>query len=239
VRKIFVLGDIHFPFQEDKYLNFCFDTIKQTQPDIVVVNGDLLDFPSLSKYVISPEIDRIKLTDQLNLGWQFFSDLRKIVPEARIIFIEGNHEFRFRSYVLRLAPHLYEYVDLRRDLGLDELNVEFIETKKLASKWTDTFIKIDDIVIGHFDTVSNSVVPAGMTIRNIMQKKIKSNNVVQSHCHRGAIIWDTDEFGLKRFGIECPCLCKPPFYSGTFNWQNGFLIIEKQNFGWMPYLIIL
>ena len=239
IDKIGIIGDVHFPFEHAIALDKALNILYKEKPTIIVVDGDLLDFPTLSRYTVTPEMNRMKISDQLALGWQFFSDLRKQHPKARIIYIEGNHDFRFKAYTLRMAPQLYEYIDLKRDLRLDELKIEFIQTQEGATKWTDTYVSISpDLKIGHFDICRNPVIPAGMTIRGIMQSKIKTANVVQAHIHRGAIIWDTNENGEKRFGVECPCLCKDPFYRALPNWQVGLVIIEKINQEWRPNLIV-
>lgn len=239
MEKIAIIGDIHLPFQDDRVLNYCLNLIKKEKPDMIVANGDILDFPGLSRYNQVPNFVKSTLTDELSLGWSFFSDLRRENPKAEIVFIEGNHEFRLRSYTIRLAPNLYDCIDLERDLKLKDLRIKYIRTQEGTAKWTDTFIDVEGIKIGHWDNASNPIIPAGMTIRSIMQKKVKINSVVQSHIHRAAIIWDTNEEGKARFGLEVPCLCKNPFYTGSVNWQRGMAFIDKTESGWQPRLIIL
>ena len=237
INKIGIISDIHLPYEHTLALNKALFLLKVEKPDVIVANGDILDFPGLSRYTQMPNFNKLTIHDELVLGLQFFSDLRKQHPKARIVYVNGNHDHRIASYTIRLAPELFQYIDLVRDLKLNELGVEFIKTQEGAAKWTDTFFSIEDVVIGHFDTVSNPVIPSGMTIRSIMQKKIKSQSVIQSHIHRGAIIWDTNENGKTRFGVECPCLCKDAFYSGFSNWQRGLVFIDRTEQGWRPRLI--
>jgi hypothetical protein len=124
-------------------------------------------------------------------------------------------------------------------LKLKELNITPVQTQLGAAKWTDTFFTIEDLTIGHFDTIANPVIPAGMTVRNIMQKKVKLNNVAQSHAHRGAVLWDTNERGETRFGIEVPCLAKNPTYMGSVNWQRGLALLRKNTNGkWQPEVVV-
>lgn len=237
MNKIAVISDLHLPYQSDVHLNQALALIKREKPDVIVVNGDLFDFAGLSKYQQIPN-ERDSIKDQLTLGWSFFSDLRKEHPKARIVYVCGNHDWRIRGYTIRIAPKLYDYVDLARDLELEKFRVEFVQTKESATKWTDTYFTIEDVTIGHFDTVNNPVIPAGMTVRNIMQKKIKVNHVVQSHVHRAAIIYDTNENNSIRWGAECPCLCKDPNYAGSVNWQRGLLFIDRIMSSWRPRLVV-
>ena len=200
---------------------------------MIVCNGDVLDFPGLSRYEQVPDFQKTTLRDELNLGWSFFSDLRKEHPRARIVFIEGNHEFRLKSYAIKRAPEVFNYINLQEDLELNKLGVDWIGTKEGAAKWTDTYIVIDDIHIGHFDRVNQG---AGQTVRQLMIKK--TGSFVQSHIHRAAIIYFTNIDGETTWGMEVPCLCKPPFYASITDWQKGLGFIDKTVDGWRPRLLI-
>ena len=237
--KIGVLSDIHIPYQDDRALNEALKILLYEKPDCIVINGDLLDFPGLSRYEQVPNFNKVTLKEQIELAVNLLERLRKEHPKADVFFIEGNHEFRFKSYPIKRAPELYDYMDLAVDLDLRGYKVKWVGTQEGAAKWTDTYITLGDLTIGHFDTVANPVIPAGMTVRNIMQKKIKINNVIQSHIHRGAVLWDTNENGDTRFGAECPCLCKNPSYMKNANWVRGMIIVDNIKGKWQPRLIVL
>ena len=196
-----------------------------------------MDCWEISRFNRVPNYSELFKTE-LALGYSFLSDLRQEHLETKIIYVEGNHDYRIKSYIIRNAPALYDADFLPNYLRLKELNIKWIGTQEGSNKWTDTYFITEDLVIGHFDTVANPVIPAGMTVRNIMQKKVKKNSVVQAHVHRAAVIWDINEEGEKRFGLETPCLCKPPYYSGYSNWQRGLSFIDRTEDGWKPRLII-
>ena len=242
-KKIAILNDIHYPFANQEFVDRACIEIRDEKPDVIVVNGDVLDFPGLSKYGISPTLNYSSLETQMSLARSFFSDLRKENPDAKIYFTEGNHEFRMKSYVIRetgkmdreLREKIYRAIDLKKDLDLGKLNIKFIATMYDSPKWTDTYVDIEGIKIGHFDTVANPTVPAGMTIRKLMMK-YGHINIVQAHIHRAAIIWNTDMDDNQVFGMEVPALCRPPFYRRIVNWQYGYGIIEKIDGKWSPRL---
>ena len=193
-----------------------------------------MDFPNISRYATVPTVKRIPLTEQLKIGQEFFRELRQRHPMARIIFIEGNHEFRFRSYSIRLAPELYDYLNLARDLHLKEYRIEFVGTHEEAAKWKDTYIDIEGMKIGHFDRVCKG---SGSTVRNLMRDK-GNVNIAQSHIHRGGIIYYTNIDDEVTWGMEVPCLAKSPTYSSVNDWQRGLGFIEKNDYGeWRPRVI--
>lgn len=236
------MSDCHFPYQNQEYVDrACLET-KNLKPDAIVIDGDLLDFPLLSKYAPNPILSEISLDAQIAQAWSFLSDLRAENPQAKIYFIEGNHDYRMRAYVIRetikldngIKEKIVRYVDLEKELKLKPLKINFIRTRTEASRWTDTYMELGGIVIGHFDTVSNPIIPAGMTVRQIMSKKIKGKSVVQGHVHRAAIVWDKNEEDEMRFGVENPALCKRPNYSELYNWAFGYTILEKTSGGWRP-----
>jgi hypothetical protein len=212
-----------------------------------VVDGDLLDFPGISKFTSPPGLYNQNLEQQLNLAYSFLSDLRTMNPNAEIYYVEGNHDFRMRSFVIRetigmpedLRKRIYErVVNLEKDLDLARLGIEWVGTLETASKWTDTYIDLEGVIIGHFDVVANPVIPAGMTIRRIMSK-YGHLNMVQAHVHRAAILWDTDMQGNKVFGMEVPALCQAPTYRKVYNWQFGYGLIKRDKGGeWRPELRI-
>lgn len=235
-QKIGILADIHFPYEDTRKLNEALSILKNEKPDCIIADGDILDFPKLSRYGIVPDFHKKGIHDELSLGWSFFSDLRKEHPNADIYYIEGNHEFRFKSYPIRLSPEMYSLVSLPEMLKLHELGVKWIGTKEGIAKWTDTYVNIGGVLIGHWDKALGS--GAGMTVRNLMQKK-GNFNIVQAHVHRAALIHFTDIEGNTTWGLETPCLCKDPYWSGAQNWQRGLSIIEKKKDKWIPRLIVL
>lgn len=230
--KIAIIGDVHLPYQDDEALSRAMKIVKEEKPDTIILNGDLLDFPGLSRYEKHPAHEG-NLQSELNLGWSFLSDLRKEHPKAEIFYIEGNHEFRLKSYTIKLAPKLYDFIDIPDQLDLAKLKIKWIGTKEGAAKWTDTFINIDGVHIGHFDRVNQG---AGMTVRNLMIQK--GGSFVQSHIHRGAVIYHTNIDGVVTFGMEVPCLAKQPHYSGPQNWQQGLGFLDKINNIWRPRVIV-
>jgi len=208
--------------------------LQEEKPQVIVINGDLLDCWEISRFERVPDGGK-KLKDEFSLGKSLLNKLRNNHPKARIIYTEGNHEFRMRSYFIKKAPELYDPLYIPEQLNLTKLGVEWVGTREGAANWTDTWIDIEGIKIGHFARVNKG---AGQTVRNIMRDK-GSGNYVQAHIHRAGIIYFTDIDGNVFWGMENPCLCKDPDYGNMTDWQRGLSFIDKTPYGWRPRVIVL
>ena len=156
------------------------------------------------------------------LSDSYLSDIRQICLTAEMKYIEGNHEFRIRSYLIAKAPELYDAFYIRDQLKLKELNIEWIGTKEEAARWTDTYVKIDDLYVGHFDRVNQK---AGYTAMNLIERFGAS--VIQSHIHRIAHVTKRVLSGRILEGVEGGCLCDlNPTYGSFQNWQTGWCVVE-------------
>lgn len=225
---------MHIPHHNLKAVYKALEIIKNEKPDAIVLAGDILDFPALSKYDQVPGFERISISEQLEICYKFLEKIRKDNLKAEIYYIEGNHDFRFRSYPMKRAPELYDYMDLEVDLDLKGLKIKWVGTRPGAARWTDTYVDIEGIKIGHFDRVATG---SGNTARNIMRDK-GNVSVVQGHVHRAGIIYFTDINGNQTFGVENPCLCADPTYASMTNWQRGLTIIDKIDGKWRPRVIV-
>lgn len=97
--KFVVISDIHFPYQDDKAIKAALDFIKTNPVDTIILNGDILDFYDVSSFDKDP--DRINsLQKEIDMAQKFFKKLRTIKPDARIVFIKGNHCLDKRTDIL-------------------------------------------------------------------------------------------------------------------------------------------
>lgn len=97
--KFVVISDIHFPYQDDKAIKAALDFIKTNPVDTIILNGDILDFYDVSSFDKEP--DRINsLQKEIDMAQKFFKKLRTIKPDARIVFIKGNHCLDKRTDIL-------------------------------------------------------------------------------------------------------------------------------------------
>ena len=210
-----IISDIHFPYQDDKAVNIALKINQKMRPAEVIINGDMLDFPQVSRFTMDPDVHQT-LERDINMSIEF---IKKLQRYSSVTVIEGNHEIRLNKYILENAPELKSLVSLEAILSnnLDD-DIKYIDAiGKESMYWYD-----DSILIGHFNRVSkNSAYTAKLLVE---QYKC---NIIQAHVHRLGSHYFT---GYKEtlVGFEMGCLCSIyPEYMAKPNWQQGFLMYNR------------
>ena len=219
IQKLVIAGDFHIPHYDSILFDLFLKFLSDFKPDYLVINGDFLDCWAISKFDKVPRDG--KLANEVELGRKLLEKIRNIVPKAEISYIEGNHEFRLRQYVIKNAPEIYDFAPTVQELlDLDSLNIEWVGTKKGANKWVDTYKKFGQLYVGHWDRVNKH---SAMTAKNLVEDKGVS--LVQNHVHRGGVYHKRLEDGIQLVGIENFCMCDlSPDYTSNVNWQQGWTV---------------
>lgn len=205
---ILVGGDFHYPFHNRAWVSSFVKRSKEAKT--VVLNGDVLDCYSLSRFDIVPNTSSFQR--EIREVTAFLKRLRK-ATNARIIFNEGNHENRFFKKIINAFPEMYDMVSLRELLDLDGIGIEW---NPMVGR--DSMIELDGWLIGHFDKASKNAAEF------LMDKYYM--NVVQSHTHRLRLASKT-VWNRTVAGAEIGCMCSiNPTYVHTPNWQNGYAVID-------------
>jgi len=212
-----IAGDFHIPYQDTELVNKWLQHIKDTNPDRVIINGDLMDAGMLSKFDKVPGIDQ-SFKAEVELTKTFFESLRK-VTDNEIVYLEGNHSFRLKKYLIDCAPELWEFEELSLEslLDLERFDVEYIGLDEKYSTFQDNYFENQDFLIGHFSLARTGL---GATAKGLMEKYGK--NIWQAHVHRFAYLakWQYDK---QIIGVEGGCMCKlDNNYRRNVNWQAGF-----------------
>lgn len=220
-----VVSDIHYPFEDSKAVKAFIKYIKKNPVDVLIFNGDILDMYDVSKFSKSP--DRIQcLQQEINKATALFKKCRSLLPEAKLIFIQGNHEFRLERY-LENHSELWslDCLKLPNLLKLDKYNIQY----------EPDGYKLGSLYITHGSCVSKY---SGVSARMEMEKNDSSG--ISGHTHRGGSYYKkTPSRYLGWF--EGFCLCDiNPHYLKSPNWQQGFLTgwIEKDSFAVNPVPIV-
>ncbi|MBZ5499716.1 MAG: metallophosphoesterase [Acidobacteriia bacterium] len=216
----FVLGDLHFPWQNDRAIEVALGIAEELAPNLVVINGDATDCWDISKFDKNPAChDKAKLSSELNLTRDFLARLRKRFQRARIVYVFGNHEHRWAVFIASNARELHglKGMTLQEQLELDQHRIECVYSGNKETSW-----QWGKLLIGHFDAVSKH---SGYTAKNLLDSK--GISLIQNHTHRGGSsfkrLWDRDVVAYENF-----CLCdRNPAYVDHPNWQLGFSIVYK------------
>jgi predicted phosphodiesterase len=213
--RILVLSDIHIPFQDNNAIKLAVEYGKHVEVNTVLLNGDIFDFYSGSRFVKDPRL--VDWKTEVKLAKEFLTWLRSEFPEAKIIFKVGNHEERFEIYMKQNAPLLfqtdmYHVEDL---LGLVEFGIDVVGDKRIirAGKL--------NILHGHeLRSFSGGVNPA----RTAYLQTHKS--VLVGHYHRTSLHTEPD---LEKKVVTCwstGCLCSLWAEYDLYNkWNHGFAVV--------------
>lgn len=224
MRAIVVAGDRQIPYQDKDACRLLLKFLRELQPDEYIENGDLLDLATLSKYAQVPNREE-KLEEQLQEGGYVLQDLREAMPNARIRLIEGNHDFRLKSYLINKARELYGLHGriFREYLQLDKQQIEYVESSNNMARWSGVWLKIPrtEVYVGHYNRVSKH---SAYTAKTLIDDYGVS--IVQNHTHRAGFYLKSYVDGRQLFGVENGCLCsmQQP-YSQFSNWQHAFTIL--------------
>lgn len=225
-----VLSDAHIPYHDIRVLNLMYDFAKILQPEIVVLGGDWADCFAISPFLRAPEREQ-RLSDEIRIVRANLNYLRKVVPDARIIYIDGNHEHRFRRYIIQNADKLADLelggkkLTFENFLGLTDFNIEHIPTTQGPS-FIDTFWQLEDdgnqyeLLIGHFKRYSSH---AGYAAKNLIDDY--GISLIQSHTH----CFGRHNRNLAHGPVcawENGCLCElTPDWTRAKHWCHGFALV--------------
>lgn len=214
-KKVFVASDIHFPFQDDDAVEAFTQDCYLYQPDVIVLNGDLMDFYKLSRFSKDPKGRDPE--EEIDMCREFLGNLRSVCPNAEIYYTIGNHETRLTKYILDNAPYIVGLVENVFDLlKVDEFNV--IGCSSLLVN--DTFM------FKHGTRLGNK---SGLSAIKELEAHYLSG--ATGHTHRLAK-FTTRKSGKRFVWFETGCLCTlDPEYMVQPDWQQGYVVIKFDSKG--------
>lgn len=223
-KRIVVVSDTQIPFDDRKALAAVIKFIGATQPDEVIHIGDLMDYPSPSRWTkgTSEEFAQRIKPDSEQCKRRFLAPLRAVYS-GPVGIHEGNHDDRPRTYLAKFAPALVEYVDDFRFENLLDFNGFGIkvlpEFYKAAPGWLTTH--------GHRGGVRLTQ-KSGDTAYNAMIR-FHNKSVIIGHTHRQGIKPHTfgyDGNSITYWSMEVGNLMNMKLANylrgATANWQTGF-----------------
>ncbi len=214
VRRIGLLQDAHIPHHDRRTVERFVADCRARAVDCVVLNGDILDFHELSVHARDP--DAVRFVDEVDKGEQFVRWLRSCLPDARILWVEGNHEDRFPRWLMQNAKELQgiKGIDVPGVLNLAGHGVEWVGEQRavLAGDWT--------IIHGH------QYKGGGQKPAKAVLDKARVN-IVTGHWHRADSHHHKD-YGdaiTRCFTFGCACFLAPRWLRKN-QWVHGYGMME-------------
>lgn len=212
-----MVTDEHFPHQDDHARSLALKIVRDFNPDVRICGSDGMDFYSISKFDKDPDrIASTTLQDEINQWKAGQREWRDASPNARPLFLLGNHEDRLRKYLWR-HPELWglEALKLQNVLGFAELGIENQDGNEILLH--------NKLLIKHGERVRTH---SAYSAKAELEKEFYSVSILSGHTHRGGVHYATTRKGVVE-AHECFCLCRlDPEYTSNPNWQQGIVLAE-------------
>jgi predicted phosphodiesterase len=220
-KTVVVINDVHVPFHDERAVALVFAYIGTLQPDMIILNGDILDFYQVSDFAKDPD-RTVRLVDELRTARELLERLRDLVPKAEIVYIEGNHEHRLHRFLIKQAPELkgLRGLSVSEQLDLDDLGIRYIECP--ADQFIDTYLELvpGRLLVGHFKALRGN---AGATAHALLDQYAAS--IIDGHCHSAGFAHKTLAGGKVVGAWENGCLCDlDPHYMRQRKWLHAFAV---------------
>jgi predicted phosphodiesterase len=201
-----ILSDIHLPFHNEEALAAALEWAMNNQITDIILNGDILDCYDVSRF--SKEIKRPKISEELEMGRQFFAYLRDLFPTQNIYYKIGNAR---------------EFSDMT-EFGLESLlKVNDFKIKVVNRE----MIKIGKLIVLHGHELGESVFSPVNPARGMFLKAKASilfghNHQVSHHSENNL---NGDQVGVWSTGCLCELTPEYRMYAYT-KWSHGFAFVE-------------
>lgn len=206
-----IANDFHGQFRDKKTCSMFFNFLKREKPDRIILNGDIVDFYSISRFDKDPS-RKEDLQDELNDGYNLLFDICGCC-DAKVDYTQGNHEKRLEKYLRSNAAALATLDALKIEslLGFEELGI----TYHRDGVW------VGDLFVYHGSLVMQE---AGYTAK---AERLKNGcSGISGHTHRdgksprrhrgGQLCW------WENF---CMCGLEPEYVEGVANWTQGWSMV--------------
>lgn len=243
------------PIHDEYALEIALAVLRDARPDVVILVGDNLDFCELGRYVVQAAYrDTTQAT--IDRGAVLAAQLRDAAgPDARILWIAGNHEERLPKMILNNAaaafglkrgnlPDEWPVLSVPVLCRFEEYGIEYLPGYPASSVWINQRLRVI-----HGDKVHS----AGSTAHKYLGAE--KTSVVYGHVHRREWAERTrqDYDGIRTIMAASPgCLCRidgvvpstkagydldgRPLGNIAENWQQGLAVVEYQDDdGWFNY----
>lgn len=220
---ILLISDLHIPYHDVKAIELAFEYGQKHKVNTIFINGDLLDFHRLSKFMIDPRKRSVK--HEFDTAKAFIRSLRAAFPDALIYWLKGNHDMRYEHWLMTKAYEIFddEYYHMENRLRLNEERIHIIDDK--------TLVKMGKLAVTHGHHIMRGFFSPVNSARGAWLKAKQS--VLISHVHKVSSHTESNlEHGyFGTWSTGCLCELKPDYSPMVSNYQHGFAHIMVDSSG--------
>jgi predicted phosphodiesterase len=214
-----ILSDMHFPDCNPAFWRAALLLLKDVQPDEVVLNGDFGEWSSGSAH--TPDAFKAAYEDDVRANRAALNQLRATCPRARLTWLEGNHENSVARSLAGCMPSMVRgyWERWRRDLGLDDLDVDWVP--EMAQP-----LKRGHLRVLHGHQVPGKLLPKHHAAKMADLYGAPNLLIAFGHSHRpGMYLRPSKEGNCRAFALSCGRTLDPAWMKGGVGgWQNGLAL---------------
>lgn len=236
-----IVPDVQYPYHDHVVLDKILHVARTRKPDQIIQIGDGVDFPQVSQWSKGTAGEYEQTLQEHVDGYRasVLSPLREACPEARIIWLRGNHDQRLYDFVKKYAAPLgpLRALEMPSLFGLDELAIDYeVGPLRIA---TNTLA-----VHGH--EAGGYCASASAWDTKFTKRYGSDKNFVFGHTHQPFLI--TRAFGYSgrvspRFTMNVGSIMDPVAATyvkdGAVSWVQSFAWLEDDGKRVWPELVTL
>jgi hypothetical protein len=119
-QKIFkacVINDLQCPYEDKDAVDVMVQIAAEFQPEVLAINGDMFDLMNLSRYPnVRTKLNEkvlIEFESELDRGVELAKRIVAQIKPKRILWTNGNHEFRFMRAISNADPQTKKILELK------------------------------------------------------------------------------------------------------------------------------
>lgn len=232
VRRVAIISDIQFPFEDERALDVALQFIESYKPDGVILNGDIADCHDLSDYDRDPrDMGRTLLEVQ-----KCRSLMKSMAHVRHKMWLGGNHEDRWRRVIWRESQRRAGLGEILAVLvsgfGVDPTDVD--ETFRRAFYVAEHGFEYWPY--GHYAEIaeSNLIITHGFCSRKHAGATARAHYerlgrcCIVGHCQRLGS-YTTTKMDEIHGAWESGCLCQlHPKWIQFPDWQHGLITVDVE-----------
>ena len=229
---VLVASDFHAQWTDKFSLKVFLDTAKRMQPDVICLNGDVLDLYGLSRYTKDPTGFTPVQAEINYIVGAILAPLRAACPNAQIDFGEGNHEWRLINYLCEAAPGLagLECLEFGKLFHLDDYEINLVARKAFRKTIIKSRTRFENFVIYGKNAllVTHGTASGGTPAKQELARW--GMNGISGHLHKpSSFTGGSGLIGVKTWhsiGCMARTALSRQYMEAPAQWMNGFAYAE-------------
>lgn len=214
-RKVAILSDIHAPEHDRGCLTACLTWLRDTLPDVVILNGDIIELQSMSGFGGG----LATLEDDCAIGNWLLDQIAEASPDSQIVYLEGNHETRLERWIERNAPHMCGITSIPLKLRLEERGIRWVPESEQPYSMGGL-----SVIHGHQDLSGWGPIYAARKLADLHGRP--GRVLVYGHTHKHQVFDRPHSGGVARaIGLACMRSLRPGWTHGrTDAWSHQWAL---------------